>query len=81
MESARRSRHSEEIPIPTFNNLPILLEDDSGASSDEMEFQKSESDSDFEGLSASPQRRNQQELNDVLRDLSLSNESSRLLPD
>lgn len=80
MESARRPLpHSEEIPIPTFSNLPMLLEDDSDTSSNEVQFQKCEGDSDFEGPLASPQRFSQQELNDLVRDLNLSKESSELL--
>ncbi|KAK4883549.1 hypothetical protein RN001_006868 [Aquatica leii] len=72
--------HSEEIPIPSFSSLPSLTEDDAELPTfDEIQCMESENDSDFEANLSSPQRFNQQKLNDLIRDLNLSNESSELL--
>ncbi|XP_044752601.1 uncharacterized protein LOC123312303 [Coccinella septempunctata] len=81
LDSARRPVvHSEEIPVPSFSSLPELTEDDTETStSDEVKRIQSENDSDFEADLATPQCFNQEELNDLIRDLNLSKESAELL--
>ncbi|KAK5649680.1 hypothetical protein RI129_000709 [Pyrocoelia pectoralis] len=81
LDSANRPvLHSEQIPIPSFSSLPSLPEDDAALPTfDEIQCMSSENDSDFEADLSSPQRFNQQELNDLIRDLNLSKESSELL--
>lgn len=82
LDSARRPlQHSDEIPIPTLTSLSMLPEDDMETrTSDELHSNKCEGrNSDFEEDSATPQRFNQEELNDLIRDLNLSKESSELL--
>ena len=79
IESARRPiPHSAEVPIPTFTNLPELTEgsDESNTSSDVI---TGSSGSEFEGTTATQQRFNQEELNDLIRDLNLSKEASEVL--
>ena len=82
LNSAKRPvPHSDEIPIPSFSSLPRprLLEDKTESStSPGDEYVRSDNDSDFEADSDKPQRFNQQELNDLCRDLNLSKESSGL---
>lgn len=76
--SARRPvPHSEEVPIPTFHQLPELCEDESCPSDQPSDTH--EGDSEYEGMSSIPQRFNQDELNDLTRDLNLSKEASELL--
>lgn len=81
LDSARRPvPHSNEIPVPTFSNLPEIPEDDTETStSDEVQRMQSENDSDFEADLTTPQCFNQQELNDLMRDLYLSKECAELL--
>ena len=75
--SARRPiLHSEEVPIPTFLQLPELCEDEHCASNS---FDTNKVDSDYEGEASIPQQFNQDELNDLTRDLNLSKETSELL--
>lgn len=79
LASARRPvPHSEEIPIPTFHQLPELCEDELNLFEHPSDTNDG-SDSDYEGMSSSPQLFNQEELNDLVRDLSLSKEASELL--
>lgn len=76
--SARRPLpHSDAIPVPTFCWLPDLRDKDIFEIND---VQMSEcSDSDFGETSSSPKLLNQNDLNDLIRDLSLSKECSELL--
>ena len=78
LDSARRPYpHSDEVPIPTFSCLPEFSENEDLS---QMEGSKSDrSDSDFAGPSSTAQKFNQPELNDLIRDLNLSKESSELL--
>lgn len=79
LESARRPvSHSDEIPIPTYHQLPELSDDESDHSDTPCEPDKGE-DSDYVEESNSPQRFDQKELSDLVRDLSLSKESAELL--
>ncbi|CAH1102922.1 unnamed protein product [Psylliodes chrysocephalus] len=69
--------HSTEIPIPSFSSFPEFPEDDTDTSkSDEVRRIKSENDSEFKADLTTHQRFNQQELNDLIRDLNLSQESA-----
>lgn len=78
LDSARRPvSHSDEMPIPTFHQLPELCEDENFPS--DRSSDANESDSDYEGTSSVPQRFNQNELNDLTRDLNLSKKASELL--
>jgi hypothetical protein len=81
LNSARRPvPHSDEIPIPLFNSLPELLEDENEPSlSEGSDSLGRGNDSDFEADLGNPRRFNQAELNDLCRDLNLSKESSELL--
>ena len=82
LDSARRPYpHSDEVPIPTFSCLPELPENEdlSHMSDDIQDNRSEESDSDFAGPSSTAQNFNQHELNDLIRDLNLSKESSKLL--
>lgn len=77
--SARRPvPHSDEVPIPTFHQLPELSQDEFNLSDVPCDTDQG-SDSDYGGTSSSPQRFNQNELSDLIRDLSLSKEASELL--
>lgn len=79
LPSARRPiAHSDEVPIPTFHQLP-MLSDDEVHHSDALDDEGDTSDCDYEGASSSPQRFNQNELSDLIRDLSLSKEAAELL--
>jgi len=76
--SARRPiPHSEEVPILTFHQLPELSEDEYCLS--DQNCDTTENDSDFETIASVPQCFNQDELNDLTRDLNLSKEASELL--
>ncbi|CAH1109417.1 unnamed protein product [Psylliodes chrysocephalus] len=68
IDSTRRHvLHLKEMPIPSFSSLPELLEDDTEIStSDEVQRIQSENDSEFEADLTTPQRFNQQELNDLI---------------
>jgi len=71
LASARRPiPHSDEIPIPTFHQLPEIPEDEF-CNSDVTNADHG-SDSVYEGASSSPQRFNQNELSDLIRELCLS---------
>ncbi|KAF2879376.1 hypothetical protein ILUMI_26789 [Ignelater luminosus] len=52
---------SEEVPIPTFHQLPELCEDEYCPS--DQSFDTNEGDSNYEGMSLIPQLFNQDELN------------------
>lgn len=79
LASARRPvPHSEEVPIPTFHQLPELCEDEYFPSN-HPSSDSNEGDRDYEKMSSIPQRFNQDELNDLIRDLNLSKEASELL--
>lgn len=77
LDSARRPvPHGDDIPIPTFSQiLDSLLEDETAVACGTT----SDSDSVFEDDFSAAQRFNQLELNDLIRDLYLSKESSELL--
>lgn len=72
--------HSEELPIPAPpENVNLLSEN-----SDEEDLQLRPENDDFEdldydGMSTEPHRINQHELNDLVRDLSLSKKQAELL--
>ena len=80
LESARRPvLHCEEVPIVNLNHLhdqsmefDFLQEDLDTNSGDNNE-------SEYEAFSTIPDQFNQEELNDLIRDLNLSKESSELL--
>lgn len=65
------------MPIPTFHHLPELCEDAYCLS--DQNSDTTEDDSGFETISSIPQCFNQDELNDLTRDLNLSKEASELL--
>ena len=68
--------HSDEVPVPVFDQLPTF-EDEDDITEDISEW---DSVADFpEVTSAGPQRFDQPELNDLVRDLGLSKELSELL--
>ena len=72
--------HSEELPIPVFEDLPQLEsalsnEDDLSSSDSETTI----ADNDVPPSLLPPQLFSQNELNDLARDLNLSKESSELL--
>ena len=68
--------HSDEVPVPVFDQLPTL-EDEDHITEDISEW---DSDADFPDVtSTGPQRFDQPELNDLVRDLGLSKELSELL--
>lgn len=77
LESARRSvPHSKDVPVPVFTTLPEL------SSSDVEELQDVESntnDSEYEADISTPQQFSQEQLSDLIRDLSLSKQASELL--
>lgn len=70
--------HSDEIPIPLFQQLPTISEGEISFSDIPCDKDR-ESGSDYEGTSSNPQCFNQTELSDLIRDLRLSKESSELL--
>ena len=68
--------HSDEVPVPVFDQLPTL-EDEDDITGDISEW---DSDADFpDVISTGPQRFYQPELNDLVTDLGLSKELSELL--
>jgi hypothetical protein len=80
LPSARRPvPHSDEIPIPKFHELPELPENENTASLSGEDQDYQDNDSDYVDSSSSPQQFDQNELNDLIRDLSLSKEASELL--
>lgn len=79
LPSARRPiSHSEELPIPVFETLPVICEDE-GDIFGHISESDTDSDSDYEGATENPQLFNQEELSDLVRDLALSKEASELL--
>jgi hypothetical protein len=80
LASARRPiPHSDDLPVPKYCQLPELAPDESDVP-DSFEGNKSgDSDSDYEAHSSFPQCFDQKELNDLIRDLNLSKDSSELL--
>ena len=79
----RRVLHIADIPVPVFTNLPYIYMVDN----DDDDTPKSESTRDYDCQdedhvveSGSPQLFSQSELNNLVRDISLSTESSELLP-
>ncbi|CAH1104021.1 unnamed protein product [Psylliodes chrysocephalus] len=77
VESARRPvPHNEEIPVPVCTTLP----DVSMLEVEEIEDQYSNSsESEYKGIQSTPQQFSQEELNDLIRDLGLSKQTSQLL--
>ena len=69
--------HSEEVPIPTFAQLPELDNDE--LSTSDQPSDSNQYDSDFDDTASVPQLFSQDELNDLSRDLNLSKEASELL--
>ena len=89
ISSAKRPvRHSEGVPVPIFTELPELppaptpiiafLEDDDGATDEDLCFDNQNNDRNF-GPKEMSQIFTQEELNDLVRDLDLSKESSEVL--
>ena len=72
--------HSEELPVPDFEGLPQL---ESSLSSEEedvsIDSNNTLAQNDFPPSLFSPQLFSQEELNNLVRDLNLSKESSELL--
>ena len=68
--------HCDEIPMPFFKELPDVPNENVGVS---FEEQDDLNDNDFIPKSSEPILFNQEELNDLIRDLTLSKESSELL--
>ncbi|KAI6653849.1 hypothetical protein LOD99_3351 [Oopsacas minuta] len=80
LESAIRPvPHCSDLPVPIFTEFLGLYDDEDGANSDEVNDHDCEYDVDFQGPSSEPSLFNQAELNDLIRDLDLSKESSELL--
>ncbi|KAK5650493.1 hypothetical protein RI129_001522 [Pyrocoelia pectoralis] len=73
LESARRPvAHCDEISIPVFRELPVISDQDSSSvEEDEEEYVVDDS--------GAPKLFSQMELNDLVRDLSLSKSSAELL--
>lgn len=79
LPSARRPvSHSDDVPIPTFHQLPELSDDELNLSSGSTDIDHA-GDSDYAGCSSTSAHFNQNELNDLVRDLYLSKENSELL--
>jgi len=75
LQSARRPvAHCDEIPVPVFHKLHDISDDDS-SSAEDQETEEEAAVVDDE----TPQLFSQQELNDLVRDLSLSKASAELL--
>lgn len=81
LDSTRGSvPHCEEITIPAFSSLPRLSEDDNETStSDEVAVEKRQWFWSRSGNLLTFQQHHQQELNDLVRDLNLSNAATELL--
>src|SRR5678815_5299449 len=79
LESARRPLpHSDDVPIPVFTTLPDL------ALSDEEDIQDlvctlANSGSEYEESTSTQQQFSQEDINDLVRELSLSKQDSELL--
>nr|CAH7728148.1 unnamed protein product [Callosobruchus chinensis] len=69
--------HSDEIPIPTFHELPDISDNEHCPS--DRSSHTNETNSDDEWTSSVPQRFNQSELNDLTRDLNLSKKAAEVL--
>nr|CAI5835337.1 unnamed protein product [Callosobruchus analis] len=69
--------HSDEIPIPTFHELPDISDNEHCPS--DRSSHTNETNSDDEWTSSVPQRFNQNELNDLTRDLNLSKKAAEVL--
>ena len=73
LESARRPvSHCHEIPVPIFEDLPSVSDEECSS------FEEDE-DEEFLPDKDEPQCFSQNELNDLVRDLSLSKSSAELL--
>ena len=81
LESARQPiPHSDEVPIPVYDHLTELTESsDESTSTAVVDAVSCSSGSEFEGAVVTPQPFNQFELNDLIRDLNLSKETSEVL--
>ena len=80
LESARRPvPHSDEIPIPVFDYLTELIESSDESISSVDAAVTCSSESEFQGAVATPLRFNRFELNDLVRELNLSKETSEVL--
>lgn len=81
LSAIRPVPHSDEVPIPTFHQLPELCDDKSNTSDATHEVYKGE-DCDYEEndvMCSGPQCFSQNELSDLIRDLNLSKQASELL--
>lgn len=73
--SARRPiSHSEQVPVPTSQQF-----DDEPTRSADISRESNENEFEYAGSSFRPQRFNQNELNDLVRDLGLSKKDAELL--
>ncbi|KAI6647375.1 hypothetical protein LOD99_12371 [Oopsacas minuta] len=80
LESAIRPvPHCSDLPVPIFTEFLGLYDDEDGANSEEVNDHDCDYDVDFQGPSSEPSLFNQEELNDLIRDLDLSKESFELL--
>ena len=80
LESARRPvPHLDEVPIPVFDHRTELIESSDESISSVDAAVTCSSESEFQGAVATPLRFNQFELNNLVRDLNLSKETSEVL--
>ena len=85
-ESARRPvLYCAEVPVPTFTSLPDLTEDETlleameDTDSSCSNYRFTSMDAEASSLSTNPKPFSQRQLNDLVRDLNLSKESSEIL--
>lgn len=80
VESARRPvPHSEEIPVPVYKELPSASAEESEISATDDSQRSIHYSASSETGDSAPQFFAQKDLNDLIRDLGLSKESSELL--
>ena len=79
LESAIRPVPHCDLPVPIFTEFLGLYNDEDDVNLEEFNDHDCEYDVDFQGSSSEPSLFNQEELNDLIRDLDLSKESSELL--
>ncbi|XP_061480792.1 uncharacterized protein LOC133383677 [Rhineura floridana] len=80
LDSARRPvPHSEDVPIPVFTSLPDLPLSDVEEMLDAECSTGGSPGSGYEESFSTPEQFSQKELNDLIRDLSLSKQASELL--
>ena len=80
LESAiRLVPHCSDLPVPIFTEFLGLYDDEDDANSEEVNDYDCEYDVDFQGSSSEPSLFNQEELNDLIRDLDLSKKSTAIM--